>query len=319
MMTPNRAVLVTGLYTLTPLHCGTGQASGAVDLPVAREAHTGLPIVPGTTIKGIVRDTLFEQAKPCGDVEKRLFGPRPPGPRQNGAAETSGSSAGRGDDPEEQRLTAGDLVFLDGFLLAFPVRSLTGGFRLVTSPLLTHRLRRIAQAYGESLDTAFQCPALSGSEALLGPASTGPLSLEDLVFAAAQCRQDPQLATLADAFGRLVANDDSDEDRKALARRLVVVDDAVLQDLTRRATSVAARIVLTDKKTSGNLWYEETVPPDCLFAVVVGGRPGAIGAPVADLAKELTAGEQFLQIGGNASVGCGQCRWVVPPQPEVLA
>jgi CRISPR-associated protein Cmr4 len=32
--------LLTGIYTLPPIHCGPGQTTGAVDLPVARDAAT---------------------------------------------------------------------------------------------------------------------------------------------------------------------------------------------------------------------------------------------------------------------------------------
>jgi CRISPR-associated protein Cmr4 len=44
------------LHALTPLHVGTGQAVGNVDLPIAREKATGFPIVPASALKGVLRD-----------------------------------------------------------------------------------------------------------------------------------------------------------------------------------------------------------------------------------------------------------------------
>ena len=46
----------TGIYLLAPTHVGTGQAAGAVDLPIARERHTGHPYLPATALKGVARD-----------------------------------------------------------------------------------------------------------------------------------------------------------------------------------------------------------------------------------------------------------------------
>ena len=51
-----------GIYTLTPTHCGSGQAAGAVDLPIIREAHTRFPILPATAIKGVARQFVERRA-----------------------------------------------------------------------------------------------------------------------------------------------------------------------------------------------------------------------------------------------------------------
>ena len=89
MAESERKLVVTGIYTLTPTHCGTGQAAGAVDLPIAREAHTGLPLIPASSLKGIARDDWFRlpgdreawsavQRQTYEQVVKPLFGPLPP-------------------------------------------------------------------------------------------------------------------------------------------------------------------------------------------------------------------------------------------------
>ena len=64
-----------GIYTLNSTHYGTGQTTGAVDLPIARDAATGLPVLPATGSKGVLRDYA---AQPLGDLDNTtvtdLFG-----------------------------------------------------------------------------------------------------------------------------------------------------------------------------------------------------------------------------------------------------
>ena len=47
---------VMSIFTRTPLHVGCGSSVGAVDQPVTRERHTGYPVIPGSTIKGVLAD-----------------------------------------------------------------------------------------------------------------------------------------------------------------------------------------------------------------------------------------------------------------------
>ncbi len=100
---------------------------------------------------------------------------------------------------------------------------------------------------------------------------------------------------------------------------LLCIPDADFQHLVTTATPVSARIQLTRGKTTstwtdedgnqetGNLWYEETLPPDCLFSVLVSARPGKERS-LEDLRKELKP-DRVLQIGANETVGQGVARW----------
>ena len=44
------------IQALSPIHAGTGQGVGVIDNPIAREKSTDIPFIPGTTIKGVLRD-----------------------------------------------------------------------------------------------------------------------------------------------------------------------------------------------------------------------------------------------------------------------
>src|SRR5438067_7093198 len=105
------------LYTqvLSPLHAGTGQGAGVIDLPIAREKATGLPFLPGSSLKGTLRARC--SAQEC----KQVFGP---------------------DTTEVQTDSnhASSAQFSDQRLLLLPIRSLAGTFAWVTSPDVLHRL-----------------------------------------------------------------------------------------------------------------------------------------------------------------------------------
>ncbi|NOY25478.1 MAG: type III-B CRISPR module RAMP protein Cmr4 [Oligoflexia bacterium] len=332
--------MLCGVLTLTPTHCGTGQASGAVDLPIAREAHTRLPVLPASTLKGVVRDWFGQPADGTDAYKavKTLFGPRPL-KRKTGTSKKTEADEDEAktddqkmddqktDDQKTEKtvnLQAGDVVFLEGMLLAFPVRSLTGVYRMVTSPMLIQRLRRLMLALGTRLPSTFTCPVPGEGSALLPSKQSGPISLEDRVFSSARCSASDQVDTLAKWLGRFVSREVGDSDRAALAERLVVVPDETLQDLALRGTQVSARIVLNHKhKTSDNLWYEETLPPDTLFAVVMADRPGTKRGPTDKLREALPRhakvkkNQRYGQLGGNVTVGQGLVRWTLDVDVEV--
>ena len=43
------------IQALSPLHAGTGQSIGAIDLAIARDRATGFPYLPGSSLKGIAQ------------------------------------------------------------------------------------------------------------------------------------------------------------------------------------------------------------------------------------------------------------------------
>lgn len=100
------------IEAVTSVRVGDGHAVGAVDLPVAREALTGWPVLPGSSLKGALRgDVVWNR----GDPDARFGTP-------------------------ERR---GDLEVGDGVLLALPVRCAAGTCALLTTPLALARLARV--------------------------------------------------------------------------------------------------------------------------------------------------------------------------------
>lgn len=150
------------IHALTGLHPGSGTALGVVDLPVQRERHTQWPIIPGSSLKGILRDVL--RSKHDNETWLALFGP----------------------ETENAHEHAGALALTDARILAFPVRSLRGVFAWVTCPAVLQRLKRDLALAGMSVPALNPVPqkdaalCAEGSPLLL---SDGKLILEEFEFA----------------------------------------------------------------------------------------------------------------------------------------
>jgi CRISPR-associated protein Cmr4 len=276
------------LHALSPLHAGTGQGVGVIDLPIAREKATNIPYVPGSTIKGVLRDA--SEATRQANTDK-VFGP----PTDNADA------------------YAGSLVISDARLLLLPVRSLLGTFAWVTSPYLLHRLGRDLESGLPAPIPAFQaeesaCYVAEKGSALLHNGKT--VYLEDLDLTATL---SADVTAWAAWLGQqLFSGDDAEHWRKQLNDRLCIVHDNVLAFLLDTATEVRARVKLDDKtKTvqSGGLWYEEALPAETVLAALAAAAPvrkhALTAADIFALVETLVARPQ--QLGGKATVGYGVC------------
>src|SRR5436190_24016746 len=109
---------LTFIHALSPLHAGTGQGVGVIDLPIAREKATNIPYLPGSSVKGSLRDefnpVLSDDealSRQKVTLQNQIFGP-------------------------EDASYAGAIQFTDQTLLCLPVRSLAGTFAYVTSPYI---------------------------------------------------------------------------------------------------------------------------------------------------------------------------------------
>lgn len=283
------------LHALSPLHPGTGQGVGVIDLPIAREVATGLPYLPGSSLKGVLRDRARTYDMPQS-LRWRMFGP----------------------DSGNAELHAGSLQIADQRLLLFPVRSLKGTFAWVTSPFVLQRLKRDVEDSGRGSTPAVptlgkdqQRKCLVSNQSAL--TNDGAVYLEDLDLTMDR-RQVDEWATW---LGTPIFPAPTDEPWRAmLAERLCVVHDDVLSFLLTTATEVIARVRMDPDSKSvaqGGLWYEEALPAETIlsglaFAISVKPNGEAATDPATilnDLAKLV---EAPLQVGGSATVGRGLCR-----------
>src|ERR1043165_9051944 len=293
------------VHALTPLHAGTGQGVGVIDLPVAREKATGLPYLPGSSVEGALRGEFAPEAdeeRNRDSLRVRIFGP-----------ETT-----RADDH------AGAVQFTDQTLLLLPVRSLAGTFAWVTSPYVLERLARDAGvARTEGLPAEIPRPAdentavVSGGDSALVHADDNKIFLEDLDLL--PDAGQPAALSGAEWLGGRLFPDDPDW-RRALAARFCVAHDDVFSFLLNTATEVSARIKMDDDtktvdKKTGGLWYEESLPAETvLFGLALAFPHEKTVFGGARLSAEDVLGHVrsklggALQFGGKATVGRGICR-----------
>ncbi|MCS7080887.1 MAG: type III-B CRISPR module RAMP protein Cmr4 [Chloracidobacterium sp.] len=279
------------MHALSPLHAGTGQGVGVIDLPIARDKATGLPYVPGSSVKGVLRDACQANDE-CKEHTSKIFGP-----------ETDNASD-----------HAGTLHLADQRLLLLPVRSFAGTFAWTTSPYVLARFARDAAAAGlttPSLITNLKSngqTALTATETVL-KAQGETIVLEDLDL---NGQPDPRAREWADWLSQRLFPDAAAW-RGWLRERLCVVSDDVFNFLAETATETTARIRLDDDAKTvaeGALWYEEALPAESVLYGL------AVAAPVKK--AELEANLIFTvlgkltgnprQFGGKASVGRGLCR-----------
>jgi CRISPR-associated protein Cmr4 len=235
---------IIGLLAETYIHPGTGQAAGAIDLPVARERATQDPFIPGSSMKG----ALLDYSRGEGLDKKRLA------------------------DLFGKQENAGQLLISDARLLLLPVRSLSHPYVWLTCPYLVERLRRDLERAGKGA-APLSTPELADGETM----ATGEreLFLEERLFSI----KGPPPADLVAATGALIAHNDA---RDRLKKQLAVVDDNAFKWFAQYALPVQARNVLDEKKkTSNNLWHEEALPPDTLMYFVLGERADGVAAEIA--------------------------------------
>lgn len=280
------------VQVLSPLHAGTGQGVGVIDLPIAREKATGLPYLPGSSLKGTLRD-LCKDPNQC----VKVFGP-----------DTSNADA-----------HAGAVQFSDQRLLLMPIRSLKGTFAWVTSPYLLQRLVRDSQdtEIKSSLPKTVpqpgeeQCLVVSEGCAIQMKDSTGAslVILEELDL---QAVAQQQATEWANWLAEKIFPGETDWQQMFKARFCLVHDD-ILSFLLETATEITARIKLQDSSKTvekGGLWYEEALPTETILSGLLVATPvkaTQITTPQIFQVIEGIVG-QTIQFGGNATVGRGLCR-----------
>ena len=298
-MTPPITKLIT-LQAITFLHPGTGQNTGVVDLPIQREVHTEFPLFVSSGFKGSLRD---KAENIWGEKDEKV-------------TLTFGALTKDNQDAP----SAGAMAITDARILAFPVRSLQQVFSWVTCPMVINRLVRDAKLIKHNI-SPLTIPSPENEIAWITKDNqlTTPLVLEEIAYT---CKAHKNVAAIAN-FIESILNEDSGFDKN----RLVILSDEDFKYHVKYGTQVSARIKLNQNKTTtgdgGNLWYEETLPPETLFyAFVLCHKPRGESKTInqsqniVNCLHELSA-DGYLQIGGNETVGQGWCSLKLTPDNEV--
>jgi CRISPR-associated protein Cmr4 len=286
------------LHAISPVHAGAGSATGAVDLPIQRERHTGWPHIQSSGVKGAFRDHC-ERVWMLKDlaIDKLVTGEK-----KARAQELSKRVFGRSDADKSQ---AGAIAFSDAKLLAFPARSNLAPFVWVVCPALLKRLARDLALTGATIVDLGQTIIKADSYGLIKGELKGDLILEDLCLTA-QAGEWPEIANV---FGKLAPT----------VERLVLIPDDHFSFLMETATEIQAQIKIDSASGTtqdGSLRYQELLPADSvLYTVVFFGEERAEDSNAIVLETLRTAVQDaaatHIQIGGDLTLGRGifQLAW----------
>jgi CRISPR-associated protein Cmr4 len=269
------------MYCETPLHAGSGQAVGAVDLPIQREKISNWPTIQASGLKGAFRNA-YEDGK--GEDGVAIFG-----------------SDGSGD-------MAGAISIGDARILLFPVRSSVAPFVWVTCPAILRKLKRDGRLISTEYD--WNIPDVPDGQYLGRKGDAKAIVFEDLMLVGTGELDKGIL----DSIKSLAPTDDAYSTTK-LSEYLCLVSDESFSMLTTTGTEVQARIKLDDDtKTSENLWYQELVPANTVFYTVISmadertSKDGKTAETLMESLKGVLKG--FIQIGGDETLGRGWTRLI---------
>ncbi len=266
-----------GMLAETHIHPGAGQVYGVIDLPVAREQTTDYPMIPGSGLKGALRDKCKEEGVKNVDY---LFG------------------------KEDQ---AGVFGVTDARLLLLPVRSFTGHYRWVTCPYLIKRLYRDLHLIGDADQNKFsfplEFPGLSEGKMITATgAKDEPIFLEEFTFEVVANKG--LIQELVPFLKKFIRHNFLQAE---LSERISIITDEEFAHFARYALPVNFRNKLEEgTKTSKGLWQEEVIPPDTLFYTLFIARFGK-DKDLTSLIDHLKE-NVYLQVGGNETVGQG---WMI--------
>ena len=328
------------IKVLSPLHAGSGQELGIVDMPIQRERHTDFPKIEGSGLKGSIREVFeelkIENNKDNSDKLKEAF------PdlekkwkiKKDGNKEVkkkNGKELIKFDEaislafgPEEGDAHAGALGFTDARILLFPVKSMKGVFAWITCPMVLERFKEdlglcgIEFKNGEDenisipLDNTLKPTddkgkCLVANQEKLG--INGNFILEEYAFEIQSNNITDLAKFLADAVGTPEVNN-----------KLVILSNDDFRDFVNLSTEVITRTKInpeTGTVQSGALFTEEYLPAETVMyslalTTPIFNKDKSIFAKT-DAQKEEERVMDFfekgipavIQIGGNATIGKG--------------
>lgn len=281
----------------TPLHAGSGDSLGVVDLPIQRERHTQFPKIEASSLKGALREAFEHTRKNRKDPDVlRTFGP---------------------EDGDEH---AGSMAFSDARLLLFPVKSMKGVFAWVTCPKVLLQLQRDLKI--AAIPTDFDllkiaantcCNAIDLTYSVGG---RDKIVLEEYTF---DVTKNGETTKLAAWLSEILFTHDGITPfwKDHLSKNLVVLNDDDFTDFVTLSTEVITRIKIdnnTGTVQTGALFNEEYLPAESvLYSLVMAADEFTKKKDDRKKAEEimdffentLLQEISYFQIGGNATLGKG--------------
>ena len=270
------------IRAITPVHAGSGNDLGIVDLPIQREGHTGFPKIEASTLKGSIRDAFELKAKSKENEEDKI--------KEEikihlifGFDETNASEKVKKFFKDELEFTqfSSAIAFADARILLFPIKSLKGVFAYATCPavlkrleddlkmaLLTNEIKIKVKENNQEKEIEFKSEnykvddegkALVPNESKL-IVQGNQVVLEEYLF---EVKKDDKVSELAQILSKLTGIE-----KDSLKERLIVLSDDDFTDFVKLSTEVITRIKINNETGTvdqGALFTEEYLPAETVM------------------------------------------------------
>lgn len=272
----------------TPLHIGSGTSLDIIDLPIQREAHTDFPLIPSTAIKGVIR-VSYGLNEIRFNLEDFPENPQScPNNIDKSKCDEFFNLFGHGDKE-------GNIIFTDGKILLFPVKSVKGVFAWITCPLVLERFSR-------DTNRGFEIPEVENNQTIAGKDITIDnkyLVLEELSF---EAKNNSNTNEILNNIRNILLEGLKNEISKD---KIAIVSNDSFTYFVKNHTEVNARTKInqvTGTVKEGALWYEELVPAESVFYNLIFSKT--------DSKDNLNKIKNFIdnkifQFGGDETLGRG--------------
>lgn len=288
----------------TPLHAGSGDALGVVDLPIQRERHTGFPKIEASSLKGALRESFEEKYVTDRNTPRNnpdvysLFGPE--------------------EDEARTEPRSGALGFTDARLLFFPVKSVKGVYAYVTCPMILEKfIKELKISVPEIKDIPKLPESLNGKRTKTSSlvVSGDNIILEEYTF---EVKVDESCSEFANWISEKIFNiPEMKYWKDKLANDLVILSNDDFKDMVNLFTEVITRTKINNETgtvESGALFTEEFLPQESILYSLVMASPEfqKEGKKAEKIMELFESGlKPVFQLGGNATLGKGLLRSVI--------
>ena len=274
------------LYSLAPIHCGGEGDLGNIS-EIAREVHTNFPYIPGSSLRGSLRNEVQEyQGKEIAD---RLFG----------------------HELTDRKMGVHQIWFGDARLLWVPMRTMSvqgeDVFTWVSCPTLLRDCALISRR------------TFNGFAAL-----TSAVGSRKDTYMVADARVEVELMTeeqqrsinLTENWSSSLGSDTKSQ----WQNNRIIIPDNDFQVLMEHALWTQVRNVTADTGGAEIFWTDVCIPRDTIFYYGWGysvAKNDPIQATDCEVMQEILTG--LIQVGGQANVGRGWVQsWVADDKSPIM-
>ena len=316
------------LIVETPLHAGSGDSLGIVDLPIQRERHTSFPKIEASSLKGALREVFEEKALQPLKADKSNLGDIKPAIKK--VNQLFGFDDGALTGFSKDDLTklfdgktefAGALGFTDARLLLFPVKSMKGVFAWVTCPQVLDQFAKDLSLAGETVELLKfdepdenQCFLLNSSSNL--KVGNDHVLLEEYAFRATTKNMKVGTEQLENWLANRLCTEGSMWTDK-MKKDIIVLRNDDFKDFVNLTTEVITRIKINNETgtvQTGALFTEEYLPSESILYAIVLASPEFSKGGLTETAVMKFFDNNLpsaVQIGGNATLGKGIVKTII--------